>query len=360
MYNKIQKKINQRFPNEKLKVLEYTNAKEYFKIQCLKCGTIYEFTQAQTAYLKAKKCLCKKCINNGTGGHYTLQGAQTRFQEHFKNEQIKVLEYTYMKSPCKIQCLSCSTIYEFNRAENVLARKKLCINCHPNKEHIIEERRKIFLEYINSEESCYYLKENVNLKHSQDKILCSCKYCGRDTKKTMKEYIRGTKCYCLSGTEKKTLAQYQKEIEDGYQVLEYNGMNNLGLFRHECGFIYKAKPIHHKCPKCKKAKSIGESVILSTLKKYEIDYIQEFGVKIEEHNLRFDFYLPSKNMMIEFQGIQHFWSIKYFGGEQRFQKQQYYDFLKKQYCEQNNIFLLEITYLDLQNNDIEHILLNNF
>lgn len=66
--------------------------------------------------------------------------------------------------------------------------------------------------------------------------------------------------------------------------------------------------------------------------------------------LRFDFAIfsdLSKNNLIgliEFQGQQHYQPIEHFGGEQNFLIRQKYDQQKREYCEQNNIPLLEIKY----------------
>jgi len=72
--------------------------------------------------------------------------------------------------------------------------------------------------------------------------------------------------------------------------------------------------------------------------------------------LRFDFYIPSLNLCIEFQGEQHY------GKQTGFFKSSYkttqkHDKLKRQYCQDHNIKLLEISYKDYDK--IEEILLEN-
>ena len=64
--------------------------------------------------------------------------------------------------------------------------------------------------------------------------------------------------------------------------------------------------------------------------------------------------MPDKNILIEFQGIQHEQPIKYFGGKEKFEKQKEHDKRKRDYAKQHNIELLEIWYWDF--NDIEQIL----
>lgn len=64
--------------------------------------------------------------------------------------------------------------------------------------------------------------------------------------------------------------------------------------------------------------------------------------------LRFDFWLPDINTIIEFDGKHHFKPIEYFGGEYSFKKVKINDQLKNNYCKENNITLLRISYKDLK------------
>lgn len=60
---------------------------------------------------------------------------------------------------------------------------------------------------------------------------------------------------------------------------------------------------------------------------------------------RIDFYLPDYNLFIEFNGIQHYQSMKfgdYNFGNHDFEKQQQRDIQVKKYCIENNIILFEI------------------
>ena len=60
--------------------------------------------------------------------------------------------------------------------------------------------------------------------------------------------------------------------------------------------------------------------------------------------LRFDFFLPKYNILIEYDGEQHFTNSSYYGGENEFNKRIEYDNIKNTYCKNNDIFLLRIPY----------------
>jgi hypothetical protein len=65
--------------------------------------------------------------------------------------------------------------------------------------------------------------------------------------------------------------------------------------------------------------------------------------------LPFDFYIKEYNVVIEANGIQHFQIVEHFGGEEGFKKRLINDNIKRNYCKDNNIKLIEISYKDYKN-----------
>lgn len=103
------------------------------------------------------------------------------------------------------------------------------------------------------------------------------------------------------------------------------------------------------CPKCNE--SIGETKIRKYLSNKNIIYESQktFDNCLYISKLKFDFYLPNKNMCIEFDGEQHYKSVEYFGGEETFELIKKRDNIKNNYCVNNNINLIRISYLDIKN-----------
>lgn len=98
------------------------------------------------------------------------------------------------------------------------------------------------------------------------------------------------------------------------------------------------------CPKCKESK--GETQIAEWLEANNIKYIRQYRFP-DCRNIKplpFDFYLPEINMCIEYQGEQHFRPIKRFGGEEKFKTIVVRDEIKRNYCFNNSINLLNIKY----------------
>lgn len=107
------------------------------------------------------------------------------------------------------------------------------------------------------------------------------------------------------------------------------------------------------CPHCNISK--GEDEIEKFLIKNNINYIREFKFincinPITNKKLPFDFYLPDFNKIIEYNGEQHYKKTGYFekraGG---LLGVQYRDKIKKDYCINNNIKLIEIKYTEHTN-----------
>lgn len=127
----------------------------------------------------------------------------------------------------------------------------------------------------------------------------------------------------------------------------------------DCGFEWVTS-INHRtgnksgCPQCARTKnSIGEKMIKNYLEEKNMKYISqaifEDCLGLGKRFLPFDFciYLDDKNYFLcEFQGVQHYEPIEYFGGETEFEVRKVNDKIKKEYCFSNNIDLLEISYKD--------------
>jgi very-short-patch-repair endonuclease len=122
--------------------------------------------------------------------------------------------------------------------------------------------------------------------------------------------------------------------------------------------IFNQSPNNHLkgcgCPYCKE--SIGEKKIADFLLKNSIKF--ERGKKFNDcknsYKLAFDFFLPDNNLLIEYDGIQHFLPFNYYGGENKLCKQKTNDRIKDEFAKSNNYSLLRIKYDKL--NEINNIL----
>lgn len=98
----------------------------------------------------------------------------------------------------------------------------------------------------------------------------------------------------------------------------------------------------HGCPRCRDSK--GEIKIKNYLIEKNINFVSQkkFNDCRDAFMLPFDFYLPGLNICIEYDGEQHFKSIKHFGGDNMFIDRQKKYNIKTNYCLENDIELLRI------------------
>lgn len=100
--------------------------------------------------------------------------------------------------------------------------------------------------------------------------------------------------------------------------------------------------------------SRGEIKIHEVLENAGMNFKEEYSfpdlVSSSGHPLRFDFAIfddcGDLEFLIEYQGIQHYQPKSKFGGYSGLRKQQYNDLQKREYCQKNNIILMEIPYTD--------------
>jgi len=133
-----------------------------------------------------------------------------------------------------------------------------------------------------------------------------------------------------------------------YSLVDYkNNKTKIKIICPKHG-IFEQRPMSHKvgngCPKCRYSK--GEKEITNLLNQKEIKFVynKRFQDCKDINELPFDFYLPNENICIEYDGIQHYESNCFFGGDKRLKEQRKKDKIKTDYCKDKNIYLIRIRY----------------
>jgi hypothetical protein len=122
----------------------------------------------------------------------------------------------------------------------------------------------------------------------------------------------------------------------------YPGDENSHLFLPRIEQIKGIKP---------DSESSGERMVRLFLEDNKVKFKQYHKIKgcVSEKNgkcylLTFDFFIPSKNLVIEYDGGQHFAPVSKFGGQESFERTVMLDEIKNQFCIDNNIKMLRIPY----------------
>lgn len=106
------------------------------------------------------------------------------------------------------------------------------------------------------------------------------------------------------------------------------------------------------------SQSSGEIKIAQLLTEANIDFQTQYRIK--EFNILspFDFAIFKENKLlglIEYDGQQHFEAVELWGGEKQLKIQQERDERKNQWCQENNIRLIRISYTEYDNLTIEYL-----
>lgn len=274
------------------------------------------------------------------------------------NPNIEVVE-KYINAHTKILHRCRIDRYEWLVKPSNILNGKGCPKCNGGVKYGHEEyvRR---VSTINS--NIEVIGEYVN---TATKILHKCLIDGYEWLVAPCNILKGVGCPKCYGNITKTHEKYVKEvstINPNIEVIEkyINAKTNI---LHKCkidGHEWLSCPTNilrgSGCPVCKF--SHGEKNTEIYLIKHNVDYIPQYKFNDckNKQMLSFDFYLPNYNLCIEYDGIQHYEPIKYFGGERKLKYIQQNDDIKTKYCNDNNIVLLRIKYDD----NIEEVLDNVF
>lgn len=209
-----------------------------------------------------------------------------------------------------------------------------------------------------------YDYSKVKYKKASEKVCIICPKHG-EFWMTPNNHLRNHGCSKCSSEERSKNRRFSKEqfIEKARKIhgnkYDYSQVNYINDSIKVCiicpehgkfqmtpnNHTHKTKP--EGCPKC--SKSHGEHYVEQYLIKNNIKYIEQYKIEIDKdiNSTGFayiDFYLPDYNLFIEYNGEQHYVPMRFSGGEIAFEKQQKRDKYIKNYCINNNINLMEISY----------------
>lgn len=200
-------------------------------------------------------------------------------------------------------------------------------------------------EYVNNKQQLDYTCPNGHTHHV-----------------TLANFKTGYRCPHCYGNVKYTYEQVKNIVEEkGYSLLSTEYVNNKTPLEVKCfkeHIFYPTLDNFQKgtgCPhRAKKYK--GEEKVANILNDLGIVYKRQYKFEEckNERKLPFDFYLPTYNICIEYNGEYHYEPVDYSGkgkewAENKFKHTQKIDNIKRNYCKDNNIKLIEIPYWDFNN-----------
>jgi very-short-patch-repair endonuclease len=212
-----------------------------------------------------------------------------------------------------------------------------------------------------------YDYSKVNYEYSDKLITIICKEHG-DFLQQPGVHLKGAGCQkCKRVKQTKTskyfvekALQIHGDIYDYSKVQYSRAVDPVTIVCKKHGEFTQTPHNHIKgtgCPTCSESK--GERKLSLILDNNHIQYEKQKTFvgcmskgKKKCRKYPFDFYLPKYNLVIEFDGIQHFQPVNFWGGKDSFESQKVRDEIKNQFCKDMGINIIRIPYT-MKNNDVE-------
>lgn len=282
---------------------------------------------------------------------------KTTYQEvknYIESFEYKLLSEEYINNKTKLQ-LQCPKGHICEIRYGDFKKGVRCKMCSSN------YRPKFTYEYVKEyiENEGYKLlsKEYINA-NSNITVECPNGHIFETRFGRFKNGARCQKCH-LANNNLNTVHSYEYVKEQlllkGYKLLSDKYVNAHTKILVECPNGHKFETKYNAlqqgfgCPYCNESK--GEKEISRILCELNVDYMQQYRINDckFKYTLPFDFYLPQYNVLIEFDGEQHYKIFKHFGGLDKFIDTKIRDTIKNEYCKKNNIKLIRIPYWEFDN-----------
>ena len=280
-------------------------------------------------------------------------------QVHIDVYDYSLVNYINNKTKVKIVCKSHG---EFEQKPSSHLNGQGCPKCgklkSANSQKLPVEE---FIKIASNKHNNLYDYSFVSYNNLDNNIKILCQKHGSFTQRASRHLNDSicSKCNHLNSSNnqkdsKEAFVEKSKKVHgnlfDYSNVLYINNKTKVEIICQKHGSWWQT-PVNHimnkqKCPWCNESK--GETLIKQFLINNNIKFEREktFTDCINIHKLPFDFYLPELNICIEYNGIQHYKPVEYFGGINAIKSQQKRDKIKIKFCVKNNITLLIISYKD--------------
>lgn len=342
---------------------DFKGWREKITRKCKTCGDIRE-VQARALIEHNKNGNLRKCpVCAAKERAKDMRKTHEQFlKELYKiNPYIEILS-KYSTNSEKIECKCLMDNYTWKMSPHTLLGGHGCPECARKKQNRRNEK-----EYIlEMKEKQPNIKPIGKFSKSKDLMKFQCIKCNYEwiTQAYIPLVKEGYQCPKCTGhapvTENEIIERLNKNNPLVTYVSGYKNVVTYATFScKKCGKIWNTTPVSvlygGGCPYCRM--SHGEKEIMFYLENKNIEYESQyvFNDCVYQRTLPFDFYIPSKNLCIEFDGIQHFEptrfnkKITYEEAIENYNQQIIKDNIKTNYCKNNNINLLRISYMEFDN-----------
>lgn len=333
----------------------YKNGKGNVKIGCKKHGF---FIQSANSHLTGRGCReCGYEKNAREASYDTESFIKKAIDKHGDKYGYSLVRYKSSQDKVKIYCPQHG--YFLQKPTNHLLGQG-CRKCS------FEKARKDTSVFIKRAEGIHDNKYDYSksvYKTIKSRVIIGCKIHGNFIQ-TAQCHLSGRGCPSCAKVlpyTNETFAGKASEIHGNkydYSMVNYKTFQaKVKIVCPEHGVFSQSPSTHLRgsgCPTC--SLSWGEKKIASFLEANDINFQpqKKFTECRYRAVLRFDFFISELSTLIEYDGMQHFQAVDFFGGEKALKVVQKRDRIKAEFAKQHGYNLLRIKYTDFDR--IEEIL----
>ena len=324
-------------------------------LTCIEHGDIEVIPQYGFSYLNP----CPKCLVDIRNSRYQKTKLKKAREVHGKRYDYSRVKYIGPKDKVEIICKEHGSFFQLLNIH--VDYETHCPDCakikrRKNNDHFIKKARLVHGDK--------YSYPKLKYEFIWNKVIITCKEHG-DFEQRAGSHLNGNgcpQCFLENGNrlnKDKFVINAKKVHGDRYDYSKSVYVTNrtpLEIICKEHGSFFK-NPLAHVtgksgCPKCWESK--GERAVSVILDSLGINYIREY--KLDGYKYRYDFFLPEKNILIEFHGKQHYVPVERFGGEEALKENKIRDKIKKSLAIKYGYTLFEFNYRHLQSDKLESLL----
>lgn len=250
--------------------------------------------------------------------HLTVEEKERRIKEKYPLWDFEIISCNDGTDNIVLRCAKCGRKIVRKSHLGWLSVVKYPCVCTGDSNTTLSKRYKDELQTFFENSKDFLFIQWKNCKESRTKkpsVELKCLHCDGIFEQRITIFYKKRACpYCTPQGMPNTNVIAKRLKEKGYSLIgEYKNSATKCLIRHDkCGFIWKIplqrnRELDGSCPMCNRTISKGEQRIINYCNSHGISYEKEKKFEWQTHPLfRYDFFLPAYDLIIEFNGRQHY------------------------------------------------------
>lgn len=320
--------------------VDYKDSREKVIITCRKHG---DFEQIASLHMLGSICPTCSKENRYLTKEEFIEKAKKIHGDRYSYENVV---YTGAREYVSI---TCETHGDFLQLPNSHLGGAGCPHCYYESKFMTNKE---FIKLASAVHNNKYDYSKTKYTGSKNKIIVTCPKHG-DFEQIANAHLYSGGCRpCGRDNLRYTREEYIQKVTDihkgrySYDKMVYTNIKEeITITCPVHGDFIQKAATHLRGSGCRKCWiSKGELAIETVLIEKGIDHQREYILPDFVNKYRYDFYIPSNRLLIEFHGIQHFQPIDFYGGNENLDYVKQNDKMKKLMAKNFNYNLIEINY----------------